>query len=145
MLKIIELFAGIGSQTQALKNIGIDHEVVGISEINKYALISYEALHGKPHNFGDICKIERLPKADLCTYSFPCLTADALIMTSKGLKKIIDVKEHDEVLTHTNTYKRVLKSMYTGEKEVYSIKGMGIDEIKATENHMLYVRKKYRK
>ena len=29
MLKLIELFAGIGSKTQALKNIGVEHEVVG--------------------------------------------------------------------------------------------------------------------
>lgn len=72
MLKVIELFAGLGSQTQALKNIGVEHEVVAISEIDKYCLKSYEALHGKPNNLGDICKIERLPKADLWTYSFPC-------------------------------------------------------------------------
>lgn len=72
MLKIIELFAGIGSQTQALKNIGIEHEVVGIAEIDKYAIQSYEALHGKVNNFGDISKIEKLPYADLWTYSFPC-------------------------------------------------------------------------
>ena len=45
MIKVIELFAGIGSQTQALKNIGIDHEVVAISEIDKYAVTSYEAIH----------------------------------------------------------------------------------------------------
>ena len=38
MLKIIELFAGIGSQHQALKNIGVEHEVVAISEIDKYAI-----------------------------------------------------------------------------------------------------------
>ena len=72
MLKVIELFAGIGSQHQALKNIGIEHEVVAISEIDKYCIKSYEALHGTPNNLGDICKIERLPKADLWTYSFPC-------------------------------------------------------------------------
>ena len=72
MLKIIELFAGIGSQHQALKNIGIEHEVVAISEIDKYALKSYESLHGTPDNLGDIAKIDRLPKADLWTYSFPC-------------------------------------------------------------------------
>ena len=72
MLKVIELFAGIGSQHQALKNLGIEHEVVAISEIDKYCLKSYEALHGSYNNLGDICKIERLPKADLWTYSFPC-------------------------------------------------------------------------
>lgn len=72
MIKIIELFAGVGSQTQALKNIGIKHEVIGISEIDKYAISSYEHLHGKVNNFGDISKIERLPQVDLWTYSFPC-------------------------------------------------------------------------
>ena len=71
-LRIIELFAGIGSQTQALTNIGIAHKVVAISEIDKYAIQSYEAMHGKANNLGDIRKIEKLPDADLWTYSFPC-------------------------------------------------------------------------
>lgn len=71
-LRLIELFAGIGSQTQALTNIGIAHKVVAISEIDKYAIQSYEAMHGKANNLGDIRKIEELPDADLWTYSFPC-------------------------------------------------------------------------
>lgn len=71
-LRLIELFAGIGSQTQALTNIGIAHKVVAISEIDKYALQSYEAMHGIANNLGDIRKIEELPDADLWTYSFPC-------------------------------------------------------------------------
>lgn len=71
-MKIIELFAGIGSQTQALKNIGVEHEVIGISEIDKHAVRSYEAIHGDVNNLGDICKIEKLPHCDLLTYSFPC-------------------------------------------------------------------------
>lgn len=71
-LRLIELFAGIGSQTQALTNIGIAHKVVAISEIDKYAIQSYEAMHGTANNLGDIRKIEKLPDADLWTYSFPC-------------------------------------------------------------------------
>jgi DNA (cytosine-5)-methyltransferase 1 len=71
-LRLIELFAGIGSQTQALTNIGIVHRVVAISEIDKYAIQSYEAMHEKANNLGDIRKIEGLPDADLWTYSFPC-------------------------------------------------------------------------
>ena len=71
-LRLIELFAGIGSQTQALTNIGIAHKVVAISEIDKYAIRSYEAMHGKANNLGDIRKIEELSDADLWTYSFPC-------------------------------------------------------------------------
>ena len=72
MLKVIELFAGIGAQSQGLKEAGIVHEVVAISEIDKYALKVYEKLHGVIHNLGDIKAIARLPKADLWTYSFPC-------------------------------------------------------------------------
>lgn len=74
MLKMIELFAGIGSQTQALKNAGIEHESVAISEIDKYAIQSYELLHGKTLNLGDISTInpEDAPDCDLITYSFPC-------------------------------------------------------------------------
>lgn len=71
-LKVIELFAGIGAQRQALKDANIEHEIVAISEIDKYALIAYEKLHGPTSNLGDISKINKLPKADMWTYSFPC-------------------------------------------------------------------------
>ena len=46
---------------------------MGISEIDKFTIKSYEAIHGKVHNFGDISKIEELPYCDLLTYSFPCV------------------------------------------------------------------------
>ena len=74
MIKMIELFAGIGSQTQALKNAGIEHESVAIAEIDKYALQAYELLHGSILNLGDISTIDpnTTPDCDLITYSFPC-------------------------------------------------------------------------
>lgn len=73
MLKVIELFAGVGSQTQALKNIGVEHEVVAISDNDIHADKTYRALHDpNVNNLGDITKIQSLPKADLWTYSFPC-------------------------------------------------------------------------
>lgn len=72
MIKVIELFAGVGAQRQALKQAGIEHEVVAISEIDKYAEKAYELLHGETKNLGDIRKIQELPNADLWTYSFPC-------------------------------------------------------------------------
>ena len=71
-LRLIELFAGIGSQTQALKNVGVPHTVVAISEIDKNAIKSYTALHGETANLGDIREIGELPEADFWTYSFPC-------------------------------------------------------------------------
>lgn len=66
------LFSGIGAQEAALKRLSLDFEVVGISEIDKYAIQSYEAINGSTRNYGDITQIERLDYADLWTYSSPC-------------------------------------------------------------------------
>lgn len=71
-ISIIELFAGVGAQVAALKRLNIPFEVVGISEIDKYAIQSYEAINGPTFNYGDITKIPMLDYADLWTYSFPC-------------------------------------------------------------------------
>ena len=73
-IKVFEAFAGIGAQACALRNIGVDYEVVGISEIDKRAIKAYELIHGPVKNFGDVSKIDpaTLPDIDLFTYSFPC-------------------------------------------------------------------------
>lgn len=73
-LRVFEAFAGVGSQRMALRNLGIDHEVVAIAEIDKFAIKSYEAIHGETNNLGDISQIETadIPDHDLFTYSFPC-------------------------------------------------------------------------
>ena len=71
-LTVNELFAGIGAFRKALINQNIPHEIVGISEIDKYAIKSYEAMYGETRNYGDISKIERLDYANLWTYGFPC-------------------------------------------------------------------------
>ena len=72
MIKVNELFAGIGAFKCALDNLDIPHEIVGISEIDKYAIASYNAMWGDTRNYGDISKIEKLDYADLWTYGFPC-------------------------------------------------------------------------
>ncbi|MBQ8677214.1 MAG: DNA (cytosine-5-)-methyltransferase [Alphaproteobacteria bacterium] len=71
-IKVITLFTGIGAQEAALKRLNIPFEVVGISEIDKHAIQSYEAINGPTFNYGDITKIPMLDYADLWTYSFPC-------------------------------------------------------------------------
>ena len=86
MIKVIELFAGIGSQREALKRADIEYEIVAMSENDKYASRAYELLHGPTNNLGDIKNIDRLPKADLWTYSFPC-TDISLAGKMKGFDK----------------------------------------------------------
>lgn len=73
-IRVFEAFAGYGSQSMALRRLGIDFEVVGISEIDKYAIQTYMAVHGDTPNYGDISKIDwsSVPDFDFLTYSFPC-------------------------------------------------------------------------
>jgi len=72
-IRAVELFSGIGAQASALENLKLDHEIVATSEIDKFAIASYNAIHGETSNLGDITQIERLPSnLDLVTYSFPC-------------------------------------------------------------------------
>lgn len=62
-LRVFEAFAGYGSQSIALELLAqafpdFQFEVVGFSEIDKYAIKAYHAIHGdNVPNLGDISKI----------------------------------------------------------------------------------------
>ena len=79
-IRLIELFAGIGAQAKALENLGVDFEHYRICEFDKYAVASYNAVHGTNFEPSDITKItaEDLGIVDtdkycyIMTYSFPC-------------------------------------------------------------------------
>lgn len=78
-IRVFEGFAGYGGATYGLKRAGINYEVVGYSEFDKFAAELYDANHtdkkGRPiRNWGDITKInpEELPDFDLFTGGFPC-------------------------------------------------------------------------
>lgn len=142
-LKVFEAFAGVGSQHMALRNLGVDYEVVGVSEIDKFAHLSYEAIHGETPNFGDISKLqpEDLPDFDLFTYSFPCFTGDSLVFVKeKGYVPIKSVVEEDLVLTHTGEYKEVTAHYNQGLKSLFLVSSELTREISTTENHPFYVR-----
>ena len=145
MLKVAELFSGIGAQHKALTRLGLPFVIVSTSDIDKDAIVSYAAIHcgltlemvdtyssyptrhemadyliklnvgydfkeGKPYDWhrlarkkakdiekyylatilskqvGDISLIEKLPKADLWTYSYPCTDISAAGL-QKGLSE----------------------------------------------------------
>lgn len=79
-IRLIELFAGIGSQAKALKNLGVDFEHWYVCEFDKYAIQSYNAVHNTNFTTSDVTKItaDDLSITDtehftyLLTYSFPC-------------------------------------------------------------------------
>ena len=93
-IRLIELFAGIGSQAMALRNIGANFEHWRVCEFDKYAIASYNAIHGTDFPTMDITKIHaddlEIKDCDkytyIMTYSFPC-TDLSLAGNRMGMKK----------------------------------------------------------
>ena len=79
-IRLIECFAGIGSQAKALKNLGVNFEHWRVCEFDNHAINSYNAVHGTNFTTSDITKLTAndLNITDtehftyLLTYSFPC-------------------------------------------------------------------------
>lgn len=93
-IRLIELFAGIGSQAAALKRLGVDFEHYKAVEFDKYAIKSYNAVHAT--NF-EVSDIKDVKAADLeikdtdkylyiMTYSFPCQDL-SVAGKQKGMEK----------------------------------------------------------
>lgn len=93
-IRLIELFGGIGSQAMALRDIGADFTHWRLVEFCKYAVASYNAIHGTNFEPTDIRNVkgEDLGIVDtqnftyLLTYSFPCQDL-SLAGKQKGMTK----------------------------------------------------------
>ena len=72
MIRLLSLFTGIGAFEKALKTLNIPYELVGFSEIDKFAIKSYCAVHNVDEklNLGDIknIKSEKLKEVDIMTW-----------------------------------------------------------------------------
>lgn len=90
MIKLFSLFSGIGAFEKALERLKIKYELVGFSEIDKYAIKSYCAIHNisEDKNYGDISKIDEnvLPDFDIMTWGFPCQDI-SIAGKMKGIKE----------------------------------------------------------
>lgn len=79
-IRLIELFAGYGSQALALEFLGVSFEHYKICEFDKYAIQTYNAFHNTNFEPSDITKIHASDLAIVDTnkyeyilfYSFPC-------------------------------------------------------------------------
>lgn len=79
-IRLIELFAGIGSQAMALRDIGANFEHWKVIEFDRFVIKSYNAIHGTAFDVLDIrdihaADLEIANKDKYCyimAYSFPC-------------------------------------------------------------------------
>ena len=89
-IRLIELFGGIGCQAKALENLNVKFEHYRMCDFDKYAVQSYNAVHGTNFMPSDITKITaedlgivETNKYDyIMTYSFPC---QDLSLAGKGM------------------------------------------------------------
>lgn len=72
MLKVLELFGGIGACSKALERLGIEYEIADYVEIDKYAVASFNAMHGTTFQPQDICKWDKDIDVDLVMHGSPC-------------------------------------------------------------------------
>ena len=98
MLNVFEGFSGIGVFTIALEEMGIEYNLIGTSEVDKYAILSYDAIHNKSiklsnDNLSDNQMISYLKKINV-GYNF-----------STGKSEI--PKQHDEILRLYSSCKNI--------------------------------------
>lgn len=72
MIKILELFGGIGACSKALEKIGVEYEIVDYVEIDKYAVASFNAIHDTNYQPQDICTWNKDIQVDLIMHGSPC-------------------------------------------------------------------------
>ena len=141
MKKILELFSGYGTATFALKQLGIEHKLIGYSDIDKYANQCFQQNHGGKE-LGDCTKINpyNLPDFNLLTGGFPC---QSFSIAGKGLGeldtrgtlfneiiRIAEVKKPKYMLlenvkgltnkNHIETYYKILSELHRIGYKVYT-------------------------
>ena len=201
-VRLIELFAGYGSQSLALKYLGVPFEHHKICEWAIPSIQAYKDIHftddntdysqgltteevfehlykaGVSSNYNEPMTYEQIKRLGdakartiynnikathnlvsvvnakgkdfeitdrdkycyVMTYSFPCVTADSLVLTENGYKPIVDVKVGEKVLTKSNTWQKVAKKFDNGIHQTCYLNGMGFENIHCTLNHKFLVR-----
>lgn len=143
-MKFLSLFSGIEACSVAWKPLG--WECVGFSEIEPFPCSLLAHYYPTVPNLGDITKITEQQIADLggfdvLVFGSPCFPKGTMVATNTGYKSIEQVRVGDNVLTHTNSYKPVLKTGGKKAQQLYRVKASGALPILCTAEHPFYVRR----
>ena len=71
-IKVLELFGGIGACSKALERLGIEYVIADYVEIDKYAVKSFNAMHGTNFAPQDIREWDKNIEVDLIMHGSPC-------------------------------------------------------------------------
>jgi len=154
ILKLFDAFTGYGGASWGLKKAKIPFEVVGYSEIEKFAIKLYELNHKRVENFGNITKIKTkdLPDFDFFTGGFPCQTFSSIgkgegELDSRGtlfndIIRICEAKKPTFILlenvkglttnSHRPTFEKILSELkrigYNVQSKILNTKDYGIPQ-----------------
>ena len=144
-LRVFEGFAGYGGASFALRRLQekypqFKYEIVGYSEIDKFAAALYDVNHhdskgNQIKNWGDITRInpEDLPDFDMFTGGFPCQP-----FSSAGMMKgVDDPYGRGTLFQHIMRVCEVKKPKYILMENVKGLKSKKFDETRALMKQML--------
>lgn len=130
-IKVVTLCSGYDSQCLALDELkqlhpDFDYELVGWSEIDKFAIQSHNNLYPQwaDRNLGDMTKIDwqqikdKVGDIDLLTYSTPCTDVSQAGL-QKGIKKGSDTRS--SILWFTEEAIRILRPKYLLQENVKAL------------------------
>ena len=96
MIRVVELFSGIGSQAKALSRLGVEYEVVNTCEWDYHSILAYERIHMDPEilpEFREMDKkqlLEEISKYTLsCNGKTPAPYATFRSLSADGLRAIL--------------------------------------------------------
>lgn len=142
-MKILSLFDGMSCWQIAINKLWITDYQYLASEIDKFAIQVTQTNYPNTIQIWDIIKVrwEDYKNIDLLQWGSPCFIAWTKVITSTWYKNIEDIRVWDEVLTHKNRFKKVLK-IWWNIKTIWKIKWQWFKETYTTENHPYFISKK---
>ena len=72
MIRVLELFGGIGACSKALERLNIQYEIADYVEIDKFAVKSFNQMHNTNYEPQDITKWDKQMDVDLIMHGSPC-------------------------------------------------------------------------
>ena len=134
MIRLFEMFSGYGGASWGLKKAGIPYELIGYSEIDKYAIqiLEQNFPEAKGKNYGDCKNIDTntLSHFDLLTGGFPC-------------QDVSNAGKRDLTKGRTNLYLEILriardkKPRYLLLENVKGLLSMNLNENEKAQNLLI--------
>lgn len=94
MLRVVESFSGIGSQVKALKNIGVEHEILATMDWDINAIIAYDIIHNGPPVLDEYKEMTKDELVDILK-NYTLSSDGKSPMTFGGLKRMSKIElEH---------------------------------------------------